>query len=338
MKKYVATFLLGAAVGGTSTSLAFRPDKETTTFKPKFREVNELEQKKSSVPSPYDRDANRRGAGHQNRPIKEFKEGSRFIERNRRTPSWENFDIHASQLWDFNWDRRHFDEYQEVESDTSLNESNGNKENGTLRIRPTGSRHLILVRHGQYNLDGQTDQERSLTELGYEQARLTGQRLGSLNLPLTHVVSSTMTRAKETKDIMRPFLPPELPCLPNDPILCEGAPFPPEPDVGTKKAELFYHRDGARIEAAFRKYFHRADPDQEQDSFEVVVCHANVIRYFVCRALQLPPEAWLRISLKHASITWVTIRPDGRTSIRALGEAGFMPPNKLTTTQTVTPF
>ena len=31
-------------------------------------------------------------------------------------------------------------------------------------------------------------------------------------------------------------------------------------------------------------------------------------RYFVCRALQFPPEAWLRISLKHASITWITIR------------------------------
>ena len=34
----------------------------------------------------------------------------------------------------------------------------------------------------------------------------------------------------------------------------------------------------------------------------------NVCRYFVCRALQFPPEAWLRISLKHASITWITIR------------------------------
>ena len=33
-----------------------------------------------------------------------------------------------------------------------------------------------------------------------------------------------------------------------------------------------------------------------------------VYRYFVCRALQFPPEAWLRISLKHASITWITIR------------------------------
>ncbi len=44
-----------------------------------------------------------------------------------------------------------------------------------------------------------------------------------------------------------------------------------------------FFRDGARIEAAFRKYFHRAPPDQKEDSTEVLVCHANVIRYFVCR-------------------------------------------------------
>jgi len=44
-----------------------------------------------------------------------------------------------------------------------------------------------------------------------------------------------------------------------------------------------FFQDGARIEAAFRKYFYRADISQEKDSYEILVCHANVIRYFVCR-------------------------------------------------------
>ena len=48
-----------------------------------------------------------------------------------------------------------------------------------------------------------------------------------------------------------------------------------------------YHEDGARIEAAFRRYIHRADPKQKEDSYEVIVCHANVIRYFVCRCVGL---------------------------------------------------
>ncbi|KAJ8313459.1 hypothetical protein KUTeg_008982 [Tegillarca granosa] len=43
---------------------------------------------------------------------------------------------------------------------------------------------------------------------------------------------------------------------------------------------LQFFQDGARIEAAFKKYFHRADPKQKTDSYEIFVCHANVIRYF----------------------------------------------------------
>ena len=44
-----------------------------------------------------------------------------------------------------------------------------------------------------------------------------------------------------------------------------------------------FFQDGARIEAAFRKYFYRAPPEQENDSYEIIVGHSNVIRYFVCR-------------------------------------------------------
>ena len=44
-----------------------------------------------------------------------------------------------------------------------------------------------------------------------------------------------------------------------------------------------FFQDGPRIEAAFRKYFRRADVEQVGDSVEVFVCHSNVIRYFVCR-------------------------------------------------------
>lgn len=50
------------------------------------------------------------------------------------------------------------------------------------------------------------------------------------------------------------------------------------------------------------------------------------------RALQFPPEGWLRMNLNNGSITWLTIRPSGRVALRALGDAGFMPPDKLTRT------
>lgn len=115
------------------------------------------------------------------------------------------------------------------------------------------------------------------------QATETGQRLAQLNLPLTKVIRSNMTRAMETADLILKELKDVNDLIIENPdaILREGAPIRPDPDVGRWYPELTYYVDGSRIEAAFRKYFHRADPSQEEDSYELVVCHANVIRYVV---------------------------------------------------------
>eukprot|EP00966_Prymnesium_polylepis_P118079 2730309-Prymnesium_polylepis.1 len=45
----------------------------------------------------------------------------------------------------------------------------------------------------------------------------------------------------------------------------------------------------------------------------------NVIRYFVLRALQLPPEAWLRLGGFNGSIAHLQIRPSGRWAPPARG-------------------
>jgi len=223
--------------------------------------------------------------------------------------------------WDWDWDKR--DHLRKKRSDENNNDVSKNQ-------KITATRHLILIRHGQYNLDGQSDEERYLTDLGKSQASMTGQRLAELGLPYNFILHSNMSRAIETATLISKHLP-QIPILPSDGILREGGPCDPEPRVGRWYPDTVRYTDGARIEAAFRKYFHRAEPSQTEDSYEIIVCHANVIRYFVCRALQFPPEAWLRMSLKHASLTWLTIRSDGRVSIRGLGEAAHLKPEMLTT-------
>jgi len=116
-----------------------------------------------------------------------------------------------------------------------------------------------------------------------------------------------------------------------------------------------------RIERAFHRYFYRAQPPSSQSlipleqppslldnkadttdatllesettthsptivrhEYEIIVCHANVIRYFVCRALQIPPEAWLRFCIFNCSLTYLTIRPTGGVSLRILGDIGHL--------------
>ncbi|KAG8455960.1 hypothetical protein GDO86_001956 [Hymenochirus boettgeri] len=231
--------------------------------------------------------------------------------------------------WDKNWDRR------EPMSMVNLSKINGETGEEELQLhlnkhKPKATRHIFLIRHSQYKLDGKTDSERVLTTLGREQAELTGRRLAGLGFKYNHIIHSTMTRAKETMDIICKHLPDVT--ISSSDLLREGAPIRPEPPVCHWKPDVVYYEDGPRIEAAFRHYIHRADVKQEEDSYEILICHANVIRYIVCRALQFPPEAWLRISLNNGSITHLVIRPNGNVSLRMLGDSGFMPSEKISRT------
>lgn len=164
-----------------------------------------------------------------------------------------------------------------------------------------------------------------------------------------------MPRAVQTAQVVRRSLPAAIPIHVN-PDLSEGAPLVPWPlspkDEGrwARRFENITLSDGSplfasfwacsltllqwkykqttnagpRIERAFRSLFYRSEADQQGDSHTLVVCHANVIRYFVCRALQLPPEAWLRLSLPHCSISHVKIHPDGRVSLSAFGDIAHL--------------
>ena len=98
---------------------------------------------------------------------------------------------------------------------------------------------MFLIRHGQYNSKGNTDTERTLTELGREQAFEAAQRLRQLNLPYSLIVQSTMTRATETAQIISKQFP-HLPVASCD-LLREGVPFAPEPPTSHA------HEDDRRV-------------------------------------------------------------------------------------------
>ncbi|KAK6315809.1 hypothetical protein J4Q44_G00133330 [Coregonus suidteri] len=246
-----------------------------------------------------------------------------------RSPGHDHTVTASGNGWDSNWDKRDplalINGKKKKDKEITSEELNTEMENN----KPKATRHIFLIRHSQYNLNGSVDKERVLTPLGREQAEYTGQRLAALGLKYDVMVHSTMTRATETAKIISKHLP-EVDKVSCD-LLREGAPIEPVPPISWKP-DCVYHEDGARIEAAFRRYIHRADTKQTEDSYEIIVCHANVIRYFVCRALQFPPEGWLRLGLNNGSITWITIRPSGRVGLRMMGDSGFMPPEKLTRT------
>lgn len=107
-------------------------------------------------------------------------------------------------------------------------------------------RHLILIRHGQYNLDGATDADRYLTEFGRKQAAHTGERLNALKIPFDVMIRSTMTRAQETGKIISSHIT-NLP-VENCSLIMEGAPIAPQPPVG------HWHPE-PHVSTLSRKYF-----------------------------------------------------------------------------------
>lgn len=232
-------------------------------------------------------------------------------------------------------------------------------------------RHIVLVRHGQYDEKGKGDAAKVLTELGREQARLTGKRLAGYlpaGVQWKAVYQSDMARAKETAKIVMTEINASMPAVAlQDPIalLDEGYPAEPVPAPSTRLwAERKTWEHAPRIEAAFRMFFHRenapkvksggqtgagnasppsgpADPAAFKDeakkppasehTYELVVGHGNVIRFFVCRALQFSPEAWLRIAVYNCSITHIVIGSTGRVSLYTLGDVGHLDPRSQLT-------
>ncbi len=60
--------------------------------------------------------------------------------------------------WDSNWDGRQPVIVEETQPDS--------EDNSKTACYPTATRHIIMIRHGHYNLDGATDAEKKLTDLG----------------------------------------------------------------------------------------------------------------------------------------------------------------------------
>ena len=191
-----------------------------------------------------------------------------------------------------------------------------------LAAATPGARTIVLVRHGHYLADAKADPKLGpgLSPLGVAQARIVGARLASAPFDATYV--SPMQRARDTADMVGAERP--------------GARFEVLPDLAectppTRRAEAMKDEAPsdlaacqAQLDRLFAAHF---KPSPEGDRNELMVCHGNVIRYLVTRALGVDTKAWLEMSVGHASITRIRVEPDGRMKVLSVGDVGHLPPN-----------
>ena len=215
----------------------------------------------------------------------------------------------------------------------------------------TPQKTIILVRHGQTDNTKPPEDKlgNSLTRLGIEQAQLTGRRLAGL--PVTTIHHSTARRAKETAEVIAANFP-GVPLL-ADPLLLECIPaypptfiewyrslspeqlaqagedlqVPPEMSLwlgmrepGTEWSVM--EEDLLQAQAAFEKYFTPAIEDGEH---ELIVCHGNIIRYFMVRVLQAPPELWINADINNCGICDIILGGDRKMQLISFNDTGHLP-------------
>ncbi|HMI90032.1 MAG TPA: histidine phosphatase family protein [Polyangiales bacterium] len=177
-------------------------------------------------------------------------------------------------------------------------------------------RTLLLIRHGQYHLEQEHDRYGQLTPLGQRQTKRLARRLAQYPIDVLH--SSTAPRALETVELIGRHLP-EVPRR-RTPLLLEGLPGVLKGMTKEQRGRVPLHR--ARMDRAFARYFR---PTRGRDRFEVLICHGNIIRYLLRKALGDSIDKWSRSETTHCGMSIVLIEADGSTRISAVNDVGHLP-------------
>lgn len=222
---------------------------------------------------------------------------------------------------------------------------------------PPQMKHFILIRHGHYinaHVPQVSDSQQVLSQMGRQQAGLTGKYLGNIlsRIPTRHDVSiyhSDMTRAVETAAIIGNDVGEVT--LNASRLLREGWPgtpystdFPVGGEAAARNNTAFSaamqergRLDSERMEKAFTWFFSaagEAHEENEEESYCVLVCHANLIRFFLCRALGVDPEStWGHFEINHCGVTRIDVCANRPIKVVAVNETGHLPQSLITSSE-----
>lgn len=184
-------------------------------------------------------------------------------------------------------------------------------------------RTVYLVRHGQYRL--YEHEQGELTPIGEQQAEHTAQAL--CQLPFDNLYCSPILRAFQTGERIARVMPQLT--MQQDDALRECIPSIPEryanyfANSHPNLTETHVNLCVDRLELAFQHYFKPSPPTT--DTLDLLVCHGNVIRYFVSRVLKLDIDGWATMIINNCGITRILIDADGQVFLVSHNDIGHLP-------------
>ena len=160
----------------------------------------------------------------------------------------------------------------------------GNIYSQTNDSEKKGTRTIYLIRHGHYDEADERDEYigKGLTPLRIAQARLVASRLKGMPIEFSSLISSTMTRAKQTSQVIVNDFPEIV--FEQSELIRECTPPTWREDVMAETNNTEAEECVDNLEQAFQRYF--IPSPVEKDWNDIIVCHGNVIRYFVTKKLK----------------------------------------------------
>jgi serine/threonine-protein phosphatase PGAM5 len=199
---------------------------------------------------------------------------------------------------------------------------------GAAEPSPPAARNIVLVRHGNYVDDPAADPRLGphLSPIGVAQAHLVGARLAGMPARFDALYASPLQRARDTAAVIAQDFPGRDVEVVDD--LAECTPPTRRAEITSREKPEDLAACQAQLDRVFARFFRPATGGHEET--DLLVCHGNVIRYLVTRALGVDTSAWLEMSPGHASITRIRVEADGRFKVISVGDVGHLPPNLLT--------
>ncbi|MFW5691045.1 MAG: histidine phosphatase family protein [Chloroflexota bacterium] len=194
-------------------------------------------------------------------------------------------------------------------------------------------RFITMIRHGQYHTARQDDGE--LTLVGIEQIKLAARALRMDHFDTIYY--SPMRRAEQSAQVIARSFPNVT--IKADDLLRECVPSVPprlEAIFQMHRRKMPHTQDAldrclARFEMAWERF---AEPPQDEgdEVHDLLVCHGNIIRYFVARALTVATDTWINMLMHNGGITRLRVDTSGETTLISHNDMGHLPPRLRTQT------
>ena len=197
-------------------------------------------------------------------------------------------------------------------------------------------RTIFLIRHGDYRLDEIKKLDRNLTleqhyelhtkeggltPIGKKQAEQTAKRFSSLQIDAIHC--SSLRRAVETAKIIAEQFPGIK--IQRSKLLWECVPSIPKKFIQHEHFRYISENDvdqwKRQADEAFDRYFKST---RRSDKHEIIVSHANLIRYLICRALDVQPDVWFNMIIDNCGISEIRIEPGNRIMLVSINDVGHL--------------